>query len=108
MPRLAFIGAAALILAAGCADFPDLENAVSPALRGAGYPALLPMDSLVSSARDAGLSEPGAASGQEARRLAARMAALQRRAAAMHGVVIDARSRARLMAAVARHFPPRG
>ncbi|PHQ98429.1 MAG: hypothetical protein COB39_08880, partial [Marinosulfonomonas sp.] len=39
-------------LLAGCSNFPELDDAVSPTARKAGYPALLPIDPLIAGAKE--------------------------------------------------------
>ena len=86
---------ASLLAAAGCSDFPQLDGVVSERARAADYPRILPLDQLLSGAR-------GTGSGLGT--LPARLSNLRGRAYAMRSrPVIDAASRARMMAALARH-----
>lgn len=100
MRRPALIPAAALVLAlASCAEFPELDRAMSSRARSAPYPRLLPMQTLLA-ASPARSGEVAFATGA----LPARAASLRARARALRArPVIDTATRARLMAAVARH-----
>ncbi len=93
IPALAISAA----LLAGCSDFPELDDAVSPTARKAGYPALLPIDQLIAGAKDVQITEETVSS------LQSRIARLNARAARLRGPVIDAATRARMRAAIARH-----
>ncbi len=95
---LALLTSPALLLA-GCADFPALDAAISDRARAADYPVILPLDALLAQGDIAALPQ-GAAS------LPARADALRARARALAArPVIDAATRARLLAAVQRHLP---
>jgi len=81
----------------GCTDFPDLETAVSARAQAAAYPAILPLDALLASV-------PPVEAGLGVGTLPQRLRHLQARAAQLRGhAVVDARSRARLLAALGRH-----
>ncbi|QDI75157.1 MULTISPECIES: hypothetical protein [Leisingera] len=64
--------------AAACTRVPELEDRLTPDLRNAGYPRLLPLDDAV-----APLPPPQQASQELQQELDARSARLQRRAAAV-------------------------
>ncbi len=88
----------ALVLIAACTQFPDLDSRTTRAAADAPYPDLVPIDALLS-----GLPPPERGE-RIARGLAGRAAALRARAAVLRGrPVIDARTRQRLQAAIARH-----
>lgn len=80
---------------AGCSEFPELSQAVSARARNAAYPQILPLDQLLASL-------PATAPGRETGTLAARAAALRARARQMAGPVVDATTRTRMQAALAR------
>ncbi len=103
MRRFSFILLTSVGLLTGCVAFPDLDSAISDAGRVAAYPQLIPIDPLVQQAF-AGQGDSAA----QGRWLAARAAALRRRARAMQGPVIDRRSRRLMTAAVARHWTADG
>lgn len=77
---------------AGCADMPDLA---SPAPLEGPAPGIVPLDGLL-----AQVPPPGTTTAPDPTGLAARAAALQVRAAAMHGPVADPATRARLAASL--------
>lgn len=86
-----------LIAISGCSDFPDLDGAVSARAQAADYPAILPLDGLLASVPAV---EPGLGVGD----LPERLRRLQARAANLRGrSVVDAGTRARMNAALARH-----
>ena len=93
IPALALSAA----LLAGCSDFPELDNAVSPTARKAGYPVLLPIDQLIAGAQEVQITE------ETILTLQSRIARLNARASSLRGSVIDASTRARMRAAMARH-----
>ncbi len=93
IPALALSAA----LLAGCSDFPELDDAVSPTARKAGFPNLLPIDQLIAGAQEVQITE------ETVTTLQARIARLNARAARLRGPVIDAATRARMRAAIARH-----
>lgn len=93
LPALAIFAA----LLAGCSDFPELDNAVSPTARKAGYPDLLPIDQLIVGAQEVQITEETVST------LRSRIARLNARAARLRGPVIDAATRARMRTAIARH-----
>jgi len=83
----------------GCAEFPELESAISDRGRAAGYPALLPMEDLLARANAPTRLDETTGAG-----LAARAAALRARADRLRRMpVVDAAARRRMLAAVARH-----
>ncbi len=95
---------------AGCSTFPELEQTASARARMAPYPQILPMEELLPP--DRGGRPDGRATPADERagsRLApgalpARLAGLQRRARLLRArPVIDSASRARMLAALARH-----
>lgn len=81
----------------GCSDFPELDAAVTPAARQAGYPSLIPINQLIDGAQDVQITP------QTVANLQGRVSGLQARAARLRGPVIDAATRARMRAAIARH-----
>jgi len=89
--RLSMILAAfpALILA-GCAQFPDLDAAISAEARRAGYPALIPAEGLLARRGDVRLTE------ETGRILMQRAANLRARAAILRRISIDDDSRRRV------------
>lgn len=97
--RTALALAAALLLA-GCGARPDFGPDDGAAAR-AGYPAILPLGPLLAQA-GGGVITPDFTAAIEARG-----AALRARAAALRRPVIDAATRARMAAALARHRPGR-
>lgn len=70
--------AAAVAAASACTRVPELEDRLTPDLRGAGYPTLLPLDTALQP-----LPPPAVASRQLEHELNARGARLQRRAEAL-------------------------
>lgn len=85
------------LTASACADYPQLEAAVSPQARAADYPAILPLGALL--ARQSAATTAIDLAGP----LPARAAALRRRARALSAApVVDAATRARMQAALAR------
>jgi hypothetical protein len=103
MPRFLFISFTCVGLLTGCVAFPDLDGAISASGRVAAYPKLIPIDALV----DQAIAGQGDAAAQ-GRWLAARAAALRRRARQLRAPVIDRRARRLMAAAVARHWPADG
>lgn len=81
----------ALSLAA-CTQFPELDARLTEADRTAPYPALVPLAPL--------LARADAASAAPVADLAGRLAALNARAAALRGPVIDAATTGRMAAGV--------
>lgn len=84
-------------LLVGCSDFPELDAAISPTARQAGYPSLVPMGQIITGAQEVQITPQSVAS------LQGRVGGLQARAANLRRPVIDSASRARLRAAIARH-----
>jgi len=96
MRRFALL--AACLACFGCAQFPELDAAVSASANDAGFPTLVPLDTLLARA-DAPMADAVAVAGN----LAARTAALRARAARLKRPVVDPQTRARMDAAVRRH-----
>lgn len=97
MLRFATSFALIATLLAGCSDFPELDAAITPAARKAGYPSLVPLDQLISGAQDIQITDETVAT------LQTRIARLNARAARLQRPVIDSATRARMRAAIARH-----
>lgn len=98
MPRLHSVLCLVLVVA-GCADFPELDDVVSERARRADYPLLQPVDDLIATALAPSERDALAA----AQDLAARAARLRARAATLRRPLISAADRRRMAAAVARH-----
>lgn len=90
------IAIAAVVAIAGCSDYPRLDAAASASARDAAYPQILPLQSLLA------MAAPHDAVNFAAP-LPARAADLRRRARALDRPVIDSATRARMLAALARH-----
>ncbi len=84
------IFASVLVWLASCAQFPDLDSALSENARTADYPNLVPVEVLQARVTETRIS-PETASG-----LQARVAALKARAARLRGSVIDSPTRERM------------
>ncbi|SFA70567.1 hypothetical protein SAMN05421688_0232 [Poseidonocella pacifica] len=84
---------AACLALGACANVPELDARIGPDVASAPYPDLLPLDQLLTGTP---ASEPEA----ERESLAARRAALEARAGALRGPVIDTPTRDRLSTAV--------
>ncbi|KPU84125.1 hypothetical protein JI58_05695 [Marinosulfonomonas sp. PRT-SC04] len=84
-------------LLAGCSDFPELDAAITPAARMAGYPSLVPIPQILTDAQDVQITEQSVAN------LQGRVGRLQARAARLRGPVVDSATRARMRKAIARH-----
>jgi len=97
MLRLTAAFAITASLLAGCSDFPELDAAITPAARNAGYPTLMPIDQLVAGAQVVQITEETVITLQN------RIGRLRGRAARLRGPVIDGATRARMQAALARH-----
>lgn len=97
MLRFATSFALTATLLAGCSDFPELDAAITPAARKAGYPSLVPLDQITSGAQEPQITEQTIATMQ------ARVASLNARAARLQRPIIDSATRARMRAAIARH-----
>ncbi len=97
MHRLAAAFAITATMLAGCSNFPELDAAITPAARQAGYPSLMPLDQLVAGAEEVQITEETIAT------LQGRVSGLKGRAARLRGPVIDSATRARMQAAIARH-----
>ncbi len=79
---------------AACAQFPALEGRVSAVDRAAPFPILVPLGPLIALAGGDAGTMPAAAG------LEGRIAALNARAAALRGDIIDPATRARMQAGV--------
>jgi len=88
-----------LAVLSACADFPQLDSAVSADARNAPYPTMQPIDDLLGISIDADTDELDAAT----KSLRARATALKRRAAALRRPVISAALKRRMAQAVERH-----
>ena len=97
MLRLSAAFAITATVLAGCSDFPELDAAITPAARQAGYPSLMPIDQLIAGAQDVQITE------ETTTTLQGRVSRLKGRAARLRGPVIDGPTRARMRAAIARH-----
>jgi hypothetical protein len=80
-----------LTLVGACTQFPDLDRNITPELASADYPALVPMDPILTQARTIKI-EPV----QATVAIDARVAALKSRAARLRGSVLTGRERQRL------------
>ena len=87
-----------LVLAsAGCSDFPQLDGVTSERARAADYPRILPLDQLLAGPQTSG-------TGADLGTLPGRLSRLRGRAQALRSrPVVDTATRARMMAALARH-----
>ena len=74
---------ALIILLTGCAEPPVLPDPVVAADRNAAYPVLVPLGPILAAAAEPGNADPAAG-------IDARVAALNARAGALRGPVIDA------------------
>jgi len=97
MHRLAAAFALTAITLAGCSNFPELDAAITPTARQAGYPSLMPLDQLIAGAEQVQITE------QTLTTLQGRVNGLNARAARLRRPVIDSATRARMQAAMARH-----
>ena len=86
-----------MALCTACAQFPELDSALTDGAETAPYPDLLPVEEL-----NARVGEPRIAP-ETASGIEARVAALRARAARLHGTVIDSSTRARMTAGVAEN-----
>jgi len=101
MPRTVAPLAPALLLlaalAAGCAEFPDLDAAITPQARAAPYPRIAPLSEVLAGLPEGGPADPGAEA------LAARAAALKARAARLARIdVVDTPTERRFDATLSR------
>lgn len=86
-----------LVLCAGlgllpaCTQFPALDRTITPALKAADYPDLVPLEPVLASA-----SSTGVAPVQATAAIDARVAALRARAARLRGSVLSGAERQRL------------
>ncbi|WP_137703084.1 hypothetical protein [Marimonas lutisalis] len=79
---------------AGCSEFPELDDAVSPEMDQADYPALVPVEPLIAAAQGAQITEETGAS------VLGRVAALKAKAAGLSGTIVDEASRKRMQIGV--------
>ncbi len=84
-----------LLLATACTPFPALQDRVSADAARADYPALVPLGPVLAAA-EAQRLQPAPDAG-----LDGRIAALQARAAALRGAIIDGPTRNRMRAGIA-------
>ena len=84
----------ALSVAAGCTQFPDLDDALSPGARDASYPDLVPVE------RIRGQVPQGRLTPEAGDTMTDRVSALRLRADRLRGTVLDTPERARLQAGV--------
>ncbi|MEH6646519.1 hypothetical protein [Sulfitobacter sp.] len=82
---------AGITLLGACTQFPALDRTITPALDAAGYPALVPLDPVLASAKATGV-EPVQATAA----IDARVAALKSRATGLRGSVLSGAERQRL------------
>lgn len=86
---------AGVLLLGGCTEFPDMNGRLDEADAAQPYPALVPVEGLL-----AGTQAPAIRPETQAR-LEDRVAALERRAAALRDSGLDPETRARMQAGVA-------
>lgn len=79
----------------GCAEFPEVDAALSPDLAQAAYPRLLPFEDIL-------VADAPRVQASEARDLRARARGLRQRAAGLRRPVIDRAARQRMARGVAR------
>ncbi|SLN40249.1 hypothetical protein [Pseudooctadecabacter jejudonensis] len=90
---------AACVALSACAEFPELDQRISPQLAAAPVPDLIPLAPLIAQAGADGAA--GAATAETtARSLSGRVAALNARAARLRGPVLPPATRARLLRGV--------
>ena len=97
MARFIFVIFLSAGFAAGCSDFPQLDNAVSETARNADFPGIVPKSQILANANDVQIS-PQTTAG-----IRNRASGLRARAARLRGPVLSSATRARLRAAMARH-----
>ena len=97
MLRILPLFALTATLMAACSDFPQLDESVTPTARNAEYPRLMPIDQIISGAKDVQITEATIST------LNGHIARLRGRASRLSRPVIDAGTRARLQAAISRH-----
>ena len=91
-----FIANLGLVAAlAACTDFPELNDAVPPALETADFPNLVPVEPLLARAEDMQITEETTAG------ITARVSRLRARAARLKHSVVDRGTRARMRDGVA-------
>ncbi len=88
-PLMLFVVVSATL--AGCAEFPALDQTITPALEQADYPALVPLGPLL-----AETAAPHTDRETTQARMDARLAALRARAARLRDGVLSGRERQRL------------
>lgn len=94
MHKFLFLSVLTLCLPAACTQFPALDGSVTPELRDAAYPDIVPLGSLLAQA-DAARGAPRAGPAvQDA--LEDRVARLRARAERLRGPVIEAPIKARM------------
>ena len=96
MLRLSFAFTIVALLGA-CSDFPQLDDAVSPAAKNAPYPSLIPMDQALANAQDVQITDETVST------LNGRLNGLKNRATRAKRPVIDDETRNRLQDAIDRH-----
>ncbi len=84
-------------LLGACSDFPQLDDAVSPAAKNAPYPSLVPIDQALTNAQDVQITADSVST------LQARLNGLKTRATRAKRPVIDTETRKRLQDAIDRH-----
>lgn len=95
--RLLTFSAAISLSLCGCAQFPDLDAAISDQARRADYPALVPAEELTARVDEPRIDENAADT------LSARVARLRARAQSLRGSVLDSPTRARLQTDIAEN-----
>lgn len=93
--RLSIFACAVAAGLSGCVDVPELDKEIAPDLRGAGYPALVPIEAALAEG-----ANPAQSAEDIDAELAARRAGLERRANALRNPVLDENSRQRLQETV--------
>ncbi|AXX98347.1 hypothetical protein [Profundibacter amoris] len=84
-------------LLGACSDFPQLDDAVSPAAKIAPYPSLIPIDQALTNAQDVQITDESVST------LKGRMNGLKNRTTRAKRPVIDTETRKRLQDAIDRH-----
>jgi len=79
------------LLAAGCTQFPQLDQTITPQMEAAPFPKLVPVDPLLANIRTSGVDPV-----QTQNALQARVARLRARAARLRGSVLTGPERQRL------------
>ncbi|WP_457648228.1 hypothetical protein [Profundibacter sp.] len=96
MLRLSFAFTVVALLGA-CSDFPQLDDAVSPAAKNEPYPSLIPMDQALANAQDVQITDETVST------LNGRLNGLKNRATRAKRPVIDDETRKGLQDAIDRH-----